>query len=159
MRPYDQSFGAAARRSYVHEVGDGLEAEGYPSREPMTNGSIRHAVAARSRDGGASIAPISRWNVSEVTDFSYHFADMPNFNADISSWDTSSAVTMRGMFQNCRMFNRNISNWDVSRVVDMTSMFEGARVQQEPQSMERSRRYVRQHAARSTRATGPPSIP
>ena len=74
----------------MHEVGDGLEAEGYPSREPMTNGSIRHAVAARSRDGGASIAPISRWNVSEVTDFSYLFADMPNFNADISSRDTSS---------------------------------------------------------------------
>ena len=46
------------------------------------------------------------------------------------------------------MFNGNTSNWDVSRVVDMTSMFEGARVQQEPQSMERSRRYVRQHAER-----------
>ena len=109
-------------------------------------------MSCRRRDGGASqIAPISRWNVS---DFSYLFADMPNFNADISSWDTSSAVTMRGMFQNCRMFNRNISNWDVSRVVDMTSMFEDARA-----FNRRLSRYVRQHAARSTRATGPTEQP
>ena len=42
--------------------------------------------------------PIADWCVSAITDMSYLFNGLRNFNADISSWDTSSVTTMSHMF-------------------------------------------------------------
>ena len=43
--------------------------------------------------------PINNWDVSGITDMSYLFCELCNFNADISSWDTSGVTSMRSMFQ------------------------------------------------------------
>ena len=42
--------------------------------------------------------PINNWDVSGITDMSYLFCELCNFNADISSWDTSGVTTMEYMF-------------------------------------------------------------
>ena len=43
--------------------------------------------------------PINNWDVSGITDMSYLFDKLGNFNADISSWNTSSVTTMVNMFK------------------------------------------------------------
>ena len=46
----------------------------------------------------ATYGPIADWDVSAITDMSYLFRDLRNFNADISNWDTSSVTSMHGVF-------------------------------------------------------------
>ena len=41
---------------------------------------------------------IDNWDVSGITDMSWLFFQLRNFNADISSWDTSGVTTMAYMF-------------------------------------------------------------
>ena len=65
------------------------------------------------------------WNVSNVTDMSYMFGMAFNFDQNISSWDVSSVTNMSGMFSRAEAFNHNISSWDVSNVTDMSWMFYG----------------------------------
>ena len=43
--------------------------------------------------------PINNWDVSGITDMSYLFYDLDNFNADISSWNTSGVTSMSSMFR------------------------------------------------------------
>jgi surface protein len=43
-------------------------------------------------------APHTGWDVSMITDMSYLFDTLHNFNADISSWDTSKVTNMYRMF-------------------------------------------------------------
>mmetsp|Transcript_29027 Transcript_29027/g.43856 ORF Transcript_29027/g.43856 Transcript_29027/m.43856 type:complete len:209 (+) Transcript_29027:96-722(+) len=70
--------------------------------------------------------PIGRWNVSQVTNFSYAFGDQPHFNEDIREWDMSNATDLHGMFIDARAFNQDISQWDTSQVIYMYNMFAGA---------------------------------
>ena len=42
--------------------------------------------------------PIEGWDVSPITDMSYLFNFLQQFNGDISSWDTSSVTDMGFMF-------------------------------------------------------------
>ena len=86
-------------------------------------------------------------DVSDITDMSFLFADMPEFNGDISKWDVSNVIKMQGMFQGIidesddyindvsnyevkfsqfNKFNGDISQWDVSNVKDMHNMFMGS---------------------------------
>ena len=53
---------------------------------------------------------ISRWDVSNVTDMSYMFAQK-RFNSDITGWDVSSVRDMSYMFE-MSSFNGDISGWD-----------------------------------------------
>eukprot|EP00978_Attheya_sp_CCMP212_P002970 scaffold6079_cov66-Attheya_sp.AAC.3 len=93
---------------------------------------------------------ISCWDVGKVTDMSFAFAELNDFNEplcwgvssvismvgmfneaeafnqDISSWGVSSVINMQGMFATAIAFNQNISSWDVSRVTDMKGMFNEA---------------------------------
>ena len=64
---------------------------------------------------------ISKWNVSNVRDMSYMFADSV-FNGDISNWDVSNVKNMNSMFRGSK-FNGRVDSWDVSNVKDMSAMF------------------------------------
>ncbi|EAJ2975608.1 BspA family leucine-rich repeat surface protein [Campylobacter jejuni] len=70
---------------------------------------------------------IEKWDVSDVENMSYMFADCKTFNQDLSSWDVSSVKTMACMFRSCHAFNQDLSSWDVGKVKDMDFMFEGCK--------------------------------
>jgi surface protein len=46
----------------------------------------------------AKYGSIAGWDVSMITDMSWLFYNLNNFNANISSWDTSKVTTMWAMF-------------------------------------------------------------
>ena len=58
-------------------------------------------------------------DTSLVTDMSYLFYDIDDFNCDISEWDVSNVKDMSHMFDNADSFNGDISKWDVSNVRDI----------------------------------------
>ena len=54
------------------------------------------------------------WNVSQVTDMGYMFAqafdgDQAAFNADLSHWDVSQVTKMAQMFNGAEAFNGDLS--------------------------------------------------
>ena len=63
-------------------------------------------------------------DTSQITNMSYLFFDMDNFNGDISKWDVSNVESMSQMFRGCRSFNQDISKWDVSNVTDKSWIFD-----------------------------------
>jgi surface protein len=75
--------------------------------------------------------PISSWNVSMVTNFSYvfdttRFADdiLWEFNEDLGDWDVSNAEEMVGMFANAYAFQGiGLEHWNVGKVKDFSYMF------------------------------------
>ena len=58
----------------------------------------------------AKYVPINNWDVSGITDMSYLFYDLGNFNADISSWDTSGVTAMEYMFQVCLLYTSDAAD-------------------------------------------------
>merc|ERR1712021_270728 len=90
-----------------------------------TKASLQTAVQAYNADPTAAIAtygPIANWDVSAITDMSFLFHNLKNFNADISNWNTSSVTTMLFMFEGASAFNQPLS-FDTSKVTDMNWMF------------------------------------
>ena len=90
-----------------------------------TRAGLQAAVQAYDANPTGAIAtygPIAGWDVSAITDMSYLFVRLQNFNADISSWDTSSVTNMDGMFYLASAFNQPLS-LDTSRVTNMDWMF------------------------------------
>ena len=71
--------------------------------------------------------PVKDWDVSQVTDMSNLFLEVPDFNEDITGWDVSNVQNMSGMFKNTKLFNRNINEWDTGNVRNMKEMFDGAK--------------------------------
>ncbi len=70
---------------------------------------------------------MNEWDVSNITDMSYLFSYINNFNEDIGDWDVSNVTNMESMFSHCPSFNNNnsdsIKNWNVSNVTNMQFMF------------------------------------
>jgi len=63
------------------------------------------------------------WDVSNVTDMSYVFDGVSDFNSDISSWDVSNVTDMSYMFRSATSFNQNISNWCVTNITSEPTEF------------------------------------
>jgi surface protein len=66
-----------------------------------TKAELQTAVQAYNTNpdtATATYGSIAGWDVSMITDMSYLFYELTNFNADISSWDTSKVTTMQSMF-------------------------------------------------------------
>ena len=57
------------------------------------------AVNANSASAIATYGPVADWDVSGVSDMSWLFYELKNFDVDVSSWDTSSVTNMYAMFQ------------------------------------------------------------
>jgi len=83
-------------------------------------------IQEKTDDCDGENGPIGWWDVSRVTDMSFIFCHLANFNADIVGWDVSNATNMRSMFDGASSFNSDISRWDVSSVTNMDRMFQGA---------------------------------
>ena len=56
------------------------------------------AYDANPTSAEATYGPIAGWDVSTITDMSYLFYGLQDFNADISNWDTSGVTNMKLMF-------------------------------------------------------------
>ena len=66
-----------------------------------TKAELQEAVREYNTNPDAASATygsIAGWDVSMITDMSYLFNNLKNFNADISSWDTSKVTDMSYMF-------------------------------------------------------------
>jgi surface protein len=66
-----------------------------------TKASLQVAVQAYNTNpdtATGTYGSIAGWDVSRITDMSYLFNNLENFNADISSWDTSKVTNMYAMF-------------------------------------------------------------
>jgi len=99
------------------------------------NNTIRDAVAAfktespdfKSPGAIAIYGPISRWDVSGVTNMTELFSDCNKFNEDISDWDVGNVKNMNKMFFKCNSFDQDIGSWDISGVTNMDEMFKWCR--------------------------------
>jgi surface protein len=58
-----------------------------------------------------------------ITDMSYLFYGISNFNQDLSGWDVSNVTGMFQMFSENNNVVVDLSSWDVSNVVDMGHVF------------------------------------
>jgi surface protein len=69
---------------------------------------------------------IGGWNTSQVTDMGGMFSGAISFNQDIGGWNTAGVTAMHGMFSGAISFNQNIGGWNTAKVKYMDSMFSSA---------------------------------
>ena len=86
------------------------------------NGEV-HSSASGTCTDGSTLAFISDWDTSLVTDMSSVFSSKPSFNQDISRWDVSSVTTFENMFKYSSAFNQDLSCWDISSMTNGRHMF------------------------------------
>ena len=55
-------------------------------------------------------------DTSLITDMSFLFQNMNNFNGKISDWDVSNVTDMHCMFNYARTFNQPLEKWNVSKL-------------------------------------------
>jgi surface protein len=66
------------------------------------------------------------WNVRNVDNMTFVFANCTNFNQPLNNWNVENVNNMGSMFANCTNFNQPLNNWNVRNVRHMTSMFVNA---------------------------------
>lgn len=67
---------------------------------------------------------VSKWDVSNVKNFTGAFKKMINFDCDLSGWDVSSATHMGWMFESCKSFTgKGVDKWNVPKNCFTTGMF------------------------------------
>ena len=92
----------------------------------ITDDNIHDAVVLweyNQTDAEAEYGHISNWDTSNVTNMSYLFFDLQDFNEDIGNWDVSNVTDMSYMFYFAIHFDQDISDWNVSNVTNMKGMF------------------------------------
>eukprot|EP01083_Nonionella_stella_P135413 411950_1 len=80
--------------------------------QAINQDNLYDAVWAYAVDPGEAedkYGPISEWDVSGVTDMSYLFHELTDFNADLSAWDVSNVQDMRSMFEVSKRFVSDVS--------------------------------------------------
>eukprot|EP00964_Phaeocystis_antarctica_P128453 scaffold92250_cov61-Phaeocystis_antarctica.AAC.6 len=92
---------------------------------------------ANKQTAVATYGPIADWDVSAITDMSFLFKDLKDFNADVSNWDTSGVTNMYQMFYRASVFNQPLS-FDTSSVTTMDRMFYHASAFNQPLSFDTS---------------------
>ena len=92
----------------------------FPKNKKELKDIINQLIKERGNEGD-----FNDIDTSKITDMTYIFDELENFNGDISRWDVSKVTDMFAMFYGCESFNGDISNWDVSNVKNMTGMFDG----------------------------------
>ena len=79
---------------------------------------------------------ITDWDMSQVTNLNYIFADEStnvmlganaNFNGDVSYWNTSAVTSMIGTFSGASSFNIDLSRWETAAVTHVHGMFKGTK--------------------------------
>ena len=96
----------------------------------FTNTTLKKAVELWIKNKEKAIIKyghISEWNTSNVTDMSYLFFNVHEFNQDIGKWNTSNVTDMKCMFYGAYDFNQDIGNWSTDNVTNMSYMFNYAR--------------------------------
>ena len=75
-----------------------------------------------------SVGDISKWNVSNITNFQNFFNRCSGLTSvDLSKWDVSNATTIQYLFSECHSLTSvgNLSNWDVSKTTSLQNLFNG----------------------------------
>ena len=96
---------------------------------PKESFNLRY-INKRMFSGWSSLAEVDLTgvDVSEVTDFSYFFAETALKSIDLSNFDTSSAVHMNRMFHGCKnLESLDLTSFNTEHVTDMSAMFEFCR--------------------------------
>ena len=99
---------------------------------PFTNKTLRRAVKDYLAGGDRKkrivekYGEISTWDVSNVTNMAWMFAEATSFNQPLNNWNVSKVTNMEAMFSHATSFNQPLNNWDVSNVTYMDQMFEEA---------------------------------
>ena len=89
---------------------------------PKTKDELRKLVEERMKTDGLA-CDLNDIYTGNITDMSYLFANLFDFNGDISEWDVSNVTNMEGMFMVEYKFAGDISQWDTSKVKNMSRMF------------------------------------
>ena len=99
---------------------------------PFTNKTLRRAVKDYLAGGDRKkrivekYGEISTWDVSNVTNMAWMFAEATSFNQPLNNWNVSKVTTMAMMFGEATSFNQPLDKWNVSNVTHMRAMFGGA---------------------------------
>jgi len=76
--------------------------------------------------------PMGCWDTSDVTDMSYAFYNLKNFNEPLNTWETSSVTDMSDMFSFAASFDQPLDSWNLQSVTDSSDMFWGAKSFNQP---------------------------
>ena len=96
---------------------------------PFTNKTLRRAVKDYLAGGDRKkrivekYGEISTWDVSNVTNMAWMFAEATSFNQPLNNWNVSNVLDMSQMFASARSFNQPLNKWNVSKVTNMYKMF------------------------------------
>lgn len=66
---------------------------------------------------------VSTWDVSNIDDFSYMFANTKKFNQDINSWRFKKGARIQGMLRFAEAFNKPLNEWDMSQFTSLEQFF------------------------------------
>ena len=111
-------------KSLVHYIQEKLiikKSNNYYKYFPETKKELKDIIEQRIKQDGNEV-DLNDIDVSNIIDMSELF-EGTDFNGNISKWDVSNVTDMRYMFANCISFNQDISRWDVSNVTNMRYMF------------------------------------